>query len=560
MKEIFKTSRIKFNELLEDARSFLSFNYSQNDKVYSPASPFGQILTVLIGLASKIFYYIEDSLTELNINTAARKSSIIGLAALTGYNAKGASSSSGHARLYYNGKTFDDASLNQIIIPNYSRVYCPLNNLYYLIVSNSEIRFSTLDREKNIGVKLVQGELFEQTFTSTGTPLQTFRINERFFEYVDLDTIKVKVNGEQYDRYMSIYDMPFNSPGFLTRYSVGGGLDIIFGNLYHGTVPPEGSTIIVEYIRSAGAVGNLIDASNVRFDFVEDGYDNFGNSVALGEYCALEVETGLFLGSEPESLDNIKLSAPMHSRSFVLSNTNAYESFLNRMNYFTTVEVFNTFDDDNLDDDNVVYIFLVPNLKLRIVPTDNYFTAPLNSFLMGEVEKNHLLEAIEGSGQVMIGTEFEIIQPTVKKFVCNIIIDYFEGYSKELIRTTIINSLSNYFIHYTRRDRIPKSDLIAIIEGIDGVDSVNVFFIEDPANYSIDSNSYINNMGDIIIGKKDYPLIRGGFIDRSNVKYLEGLSESKPSSLNITFNSQVPRSTNRIKNKSIVSSIRSLGK
>lgn len=556
MRQIFKESRIKFSELLSDARTYLTEVHNQNNKTYTPASPFGQILTAVVGLTEKVFYYIEDAISENNINSASRSSSKRGLIALTGYQPKNATSASGLATIRYNGKQPLDSQVNQIILPNYTRVFCPANNLYYLTQSNSEIRFYSNDKEKTISVKLIQGEIFEQTFTGTGLSLQSFRINERFSDFVDLDSLVVKVNGLVSKRYYGLNDIPLGELGYQVRTSVGGGIDIFFGTLYNGTPPPPGATISVSYIKNSGSAGNIIDARDLRFEFVDEGFDNQGNSIDLNEYLSVEAQEGLVLGSNPEPIDVTVISGPKHSRSFVLSNTDAYESYLNRMNYFSTVDVFNTFEDDNLDDDNVVYMFLIPNLSLRISPKYNYFTAPLSSFLMTGQETTQLLETIEGSGQVMIGTEFEIIQPTIKKFTLHVIINYFKGHSKELIRTNIIDQLSDYFINYTRRDTIPKSDIIAMIEYVDGVDSVNVYFKEDPANYSVNDDTYITEMGDIQIGKKDYPIIRGGWTDDTGVTYLEDLSENLPSSLNITFNKEVEKNSNRIKNKSLVTQIR----
>lgn len=556
MRQIFKESRIKFSELLSDARSYLSDVHKQNNKVYTPASPFGQILTVVVGIAEKIFYYIEDAISENNINSASRSSSVRGLIALTGYQPKNATSASGLATIRYNGKQVSDIQVNQIILPNYTRVFCPANNLYYLTESNSEIRFYSNDKEKSISVKLIQGEIFEQSFTGDGTTLQSFRINERFSDFVDLDSIIVKVNGIINKRYYGLTDIPLGEYGYQVRTSVGGGIDIFFGTLYNGTPPPPGSRINVSYIKNSGSVGNIINATDLKFDFIDEGYDNQGNQVDLNEYLSIEPQEGLVLGSNPEPIEVVRISGPKHSRAFVLSNKEAYESYLSRMNYFSTIEVFNTFEDDNLDDDNVVYMFLIPNLTLRVSPKYHYFTAPLDSFLMTSQETEMLLDSIEGSGQVMIGTEFEIIQPTIKKFTIHVILNYFKGHSKELIRTNIIDQLSSYFINYTRRDTIPKSDIIAMLEYVDGVDSVNVYFKEDPANYSVNDDTYITEMGDIQIGKKDYPLVRGGWTDDTGVTYLEGLSENLPSSLNITFNKEVEKDTNRIKNKSLVTQIR----
>lgn len=556
MRQIFQQSRISFNNLLTDAKKFLSDKYNQNGKTYTPASPFGQILTVVVGLAQQIFYYIEDSVTEMNITSASRESSVKGLVALTGYQPKTATPAMGNVNIRYNGTGVTDSSVSQIILPNYTRVFCNVNNLYYLIESNSEIRFSTATGNRTTSAKLIQGELYEETFTGNGKEIQSFRINERYSDYVDMETLKVTVNGIECTRYESLWDIPLGKYGFIARTSIGGGFDVFMGTVYNGIIPQPGSLIRIQYIKSVGSAGNLIDARNISFEFIDEGYDNFGNTIDLNEHLSLSAVNGLIFGSNPEDVELSKLVGPKHSRAFVLSNTDAYEAYLNRMNYFSTVDVYDTFNDSNYNDDNVIYMFLIPNLRLRISPKFNYFTSPLNSFLMTSQEKSELLQTIEKSGQVMIGTEFEILQPTIKRFTVHVIVDWFKGYSKELIRDTIITSLSTYFINYTRRDRIPKSDLIAIIEGIDGVDSVNVYFKEDPNNFNNNEDSYINDMGDIIIGSRDYPMIRGGWVDEDGISYLEGLSENNPSSLNITFQEEVDKNVNRTKNKVVVSDIR----
>ena len=557
MPNIFSNSRIRFNQLIADTREYLKRRYGQSENTYTPASPFGQIMTVVHGLAQKIFYYIEDSITELNINTASREASVKGLVSLTGYQPNNARSAKGNIRITYNGTVPDDQTVFQIIVPNYTAVYSRYNNLPYVIQMSSDVTFKVGSAESTVDARIIQGDLFERVFTGNGSNVQTFRINERNSDYIDMDTIRVYVNGEEFPRYFSIYDMPLGKPGYMVRTSVGGGLDIVFGTIRNGFIPPSGSQIRVEGIKTIGFLGNVLEAANMKLEFTDPGYDNFGEEIDLNEFVDITPTSEIVFGSNPESVEITKISAPKHSRAFVLSSPEAYESYIRRMNYFSTVDIFNTFDDNDLTDDNVVYMFLIPNLSFRVDPKYNYFTAPDYSYVMSSDEKTELLNSIRGSGRMMLGTELEIIDPIIKRFTLSVVVDYFEGYSKDIIRTSIIDSLSSYFINYTRRDRIPKSDLIAIIENISGVDSVNVFYTQDPNNFNTGSDTYINDMGDIIIGKRDYPIIRGGWInDSTGVEYLEGIDDENPSALNISFEREVPKDINRSNNKQIVRGIR----
>jgi len=56
---------------------------------------------------------------------------------------------------------------------------------------------------------------------------------------------------------------------------------------------------------------------------------------------------------------------------------------------------------------------------------------------------------------------------------------YFEGYHKNNLSSEIRSKVAEYLINITRRDRLPKSDIVAIIEGIEGIDSVNVKFTSE---------------------------------------------------------------------------------
>jgi hypothetical protein len=99
--------------------------------------------------------------------------------------------------------------------------------------------------------------------------------------------------------------------------------------------------------------------------------------------------------------------------------------------------------------------------------------------------------------------------------------------------------LSDYFLSLQRRDLIPASDLVKIIEDVDGVDSVNLYFIseeneqkhmEDPN----DKNLYgLDVLGNIVMKKNELPVIRGGWSDRLGNVYLDYLDKVNPSSVNI---------------------------
>ena len=66
-------SKIGFSELVNQTQEYLVQTYNRARSIFTPASPFGQILQVLQNLTQLIFYYIEDALVEMNIYTAFKE-------------------------------------------------------------------------------------------------------------------------------------------------------------------------------------------------------------------------------------------------------------------------------------------------------------------------------------------------------------------------------------------------------------------------------------------------------------------------------------------------------
>ena len=78
--KIFKLNRIKYEELMQDAIDYVKKTYQASTQNFTLASPFAQLLSVILHLGRMILYYIEDSITSMNIMTATRPDNIRGLA------------------------------------------------------------------------------------------------------------------------------------------------------------------------------------------------------------------------------------------------------------------------------------------------------------------------------------------------------------------------------------------------------------------------------------------------------------------------------------------------
>lgn len=561
--EIFRNTRIRFDQMYEDSVQFLQQTYGSVGRYFSNASPFGQLLRVTLNMGRLIFLYIEDSITELNINKATRADSVRGLAALVGHNSTRSISASGDIRLTYNGNIIDIYG-NTLIIPNFTVVKNNTNGLKYTIVLQSEEVRMELTERNSIIVKVIQGEIETQKFLSDGGPLQSYNAAVRGGKNIDHFFVNVYVNGENWQVYDSIYDMPREAKGCLVKTSVNTGIDIFFGNGNFGLIPTNGAEIRIEYMTNQGSAGNINATDKlIEWKFLDDGFDTTGETIDINEVIGTTIETPIDFGTDFEPLFLTRLLAPKTSRSFVLATPENYIIFLEKFNYFGIIDAFTTFDDDYIDDDNVIYLFLVPDINKKITGTDNYFTITQNDFILTTPEKNKVYQLIEESGQKMVTAVNEIIDPIIKKYILNISLIVFEGNSRDFIKQQIISILSEYFATNRRRDRIPKSDLIRLIEEVQGVDSVNLWFISEENEASLQANPDaeligLDEFGDIIIGRGELPLIRGGWEDRNRVFYEDSTNDAKPSTVNILIKKTIPLTYNMERHRINVENIRNI--
>ena len=185
----------------------------------------------------------------------------------------------------------------------------------------------------------------------------------------------------------------------------------------------------------------------------------------------------------------------------------------------------------------------------------------------------------------MVTTEVKIVDPLPQYFRMDIKVRYFEGYHKNNLSSEIRSKVAEYLINITRRDRLPKSDIVAIIEGIEGIDSVNVKFtsekeetarrlgyytsktvtvtpstplLEDIGNGKQKmvffkrkvTTSQVNfeegaalpenvinldSFGDIILEKEEVALFRGGWLDQNGNMVDDSVKTGEKAALSIYF-------------------------
>ena len=563
----FQNSRLKASDLVQQAVEYLVLKYEQVTNVFTPASPFGQLLIVISNIAELIFTYISHTAEELSIRTAQNIESIQGLAQLAGHDVYRGGSAYGVMGVKLN--TSNDFEGNHLKIKNFSKFTInETGAVYFMNLPTDSIKLS-VGGSSFISVPFMQGEIETQTFTSNGTALQSF--NPVIKGMTDHNNVAVRVNGKEWHKVDSLYDMPpydADNPEisecFMVKTSPTVGISIFFGNDNFGKIPPSGAMIEVVYIKTSGADGNS-NSTGLSYEFIDMGIDEYGNEVDLNEVLIVETIAPPMLGTNYENPEFTKAIAPKASKSFVLATPENYVSYLSKYNQYSFIYAYNTKNDNNITDDNVIYLKIIPNIKKKLSSSEDYFEVPVSEFILDKYEKESLLSALENSGRMLIGTEIEIVDPEVKYFIIHVVLRYFNNVDRASISSNIRSVLNKYFLNINRSDIIPKSDLVTLIEGVDGVDTCDVFFMSKDNEmakkngYYYDENGYMvsvgknedpqigfDTYGNIVMNKGCIYVPRGGWRDSNDNYYTVTPEDGKIGPLNIFFDEVVDSSSYNI--------------
>jgi len=407
--------RTQADQIKSDARTYIARTYKRAGTLFTEASPFAQIVNVMGELGELIMFYIEDATVEQNIYTAQQPESIYGLSRLTGHDATRGFAATGEVEFRWKvGADLGKIAGTGLNVDARSELKCDNNGLTYtLLTSQEKFRLEKSNKFKTT-VAIIQGTFEQQTFTGTGEPMQSFNVKPE--SLTDHSKVSVSVNGEKWTKHDSVYDLLSDEKGYIIKTGVSGGLDIYFGTGNFGAIPPAGADIQCEYVKHKGFAGNMDDGQDIIFKWDAEGTDSNGDAFDLNEYLELTVTSSPKMGADSESTEFTKLMAPLASKSYVLATPDNYEYFLSRYGMFSYVDAYNTTSDEYLDDDNVIYIFAIPDIKRKLLADQDYFSIPQNEMFFDQNEYDKMSQVIQDSGQQMVTTEVIFVKPQIRKY------------------------------------------------------------------------------------------------------------------------------------------------
>lgn len=627
-------TEITFKKLYNQITYKLKKLYNRSNSSFTLASPFGQILTTLTDLFGLNMLYVNHTRRQFDLNDTLNQdvTTIRSLAKIGQYNPNRGTCASGVLKMSLKAGIDINSDIpgGKIILTNKAKLKNDKNNLNYILDLNQDELVFSLSNQIPVLFNIIQGNWSEKIFTGTGELNQSYTINTDDGRDIDNFRFKIYVNDELMQIKKHKFDMLNEEKACVCLTSFSGGLDILFGNGSEGFIPQLNSIIRVEYLLTDGKEGNIIDPVLNEFKFIDMPTDFYGEDIDVTDSFDIDVETNITFGTDGDSADFLKKILPYASSNFVLSGTEQYKFFLKRIGLFSIIDVYSTrrndtqlikdiYDlaqkntnllnkiinednnsslrqlvSDNLKQihdikkillseggDNVINLFLIPDIRIFYgsEKNTNYFNIDINAFTLDKDEKDRILSYLSKEGIQTIMNEVKVQDPVIKRHAVNVTVRLYDDAIDDNVNNQIINQISTYFIENERRDRIPSSDLVRILDGnIIDIDSVTVDFVSElnekyhreyiikadefkkqngrtPLDNEImmsdgtkyNSINYIGLdpiLGDILINKNDLVLVRGGFYDRYNNYYNMQPGNSEYSSVNILI---LPERTKRKK-------------
>lgn len=568
-----KFTQISFRNLRDEIQEFLRVTYNKADQLFSPSSPYGQILEVSEELFQLSFIYLQNSLNQFDlsdVNSNNRK--IVRSAAITaGHNPTRAVSATGTLKFRLNASTDIEKDIpgKRVTIFDKTLIKNKTNDLNYVIDLGGLDKITyPIKEDTQFFVNIVQGKWKIADFTGDGSINQTFAVEVPGNKEVENFNVKVEVNGKNWEVKKHLYDMLPDDEACVVKTGFNSGIMVIFGNGSFGSTPPIGSEIRVSYIETNGSNGNIFRRTTNDWQIIDDVIDGFGTNIDLSNSFDILIHTDINFGADNESTAFTRNLLPISSNNFVLALPQQYAFAIKKLGVFSHVNAYQAKDD-------TIYIVCTPNIQLFKNRNADYFTVDINAFILDNYEKSKIDAYLKISGNIQLTKKYKIDSPKLSYYSMNVFVIFFDDVIQETVNNEIRQKVSEYFLDFKRMDRVPKKDLINVISQVDGVDSVDISFVskknEDYHREYIQKDMNRRNsdlatasdltiekafpdynpseirgldpvLGDIVFEASELPIIRGGWKDRNGVFYSANPGESVGfSSLNIIKKGTTPR-------------------
>jgi hypothetical protein len=472
---LFKVIETSFENYDSTIRTYLSRSLGAIGQKFSKSQIFGVIFDGIKGVMQNMLFYIEDALTEQNIDTAYRKTSLYSLAKVSGYEPFYGAASTGIINCDVSLSDTLEIGSNKIYIPNKTVLIDEITGYSYIIMLPTD--YYCIDVSKPLFTsqfKVIQGNIKSYAYSATGEPLETLHV------YVgglfDREYVEVYVDGVKYTEAACLYDMTQDSNEYILSVGYDNELDIIFGNGIYGKQLKEGQSVSVSYVVHVGSLGDVDLTNEYSFVFTSPIYDSFGETVSKIDFLTLSLGSQISGGLDSDTVQDIRNMIGYNSRSLVIASENNFRLFFNRFSFIGHSNIHT--EDNSL----VVNAICTTNYADKIKDTDEYFNAYFNDkILLSESQKQMVKTTLDNSNKTFAGITVEFNDPDIYRYAIIMYLKAESKYDRDTIKSEVSKVVMEYFKNIESNTLfIPKSDIIkAVLDNVSTVESLDIVFISD---------------------------------------------------------------------------------
>jgi len=554
---------ITFTNIKFEIENYLKTEYNKANILFSPASPYGQILSVIENLHQLSFMYLKNTIDKLDLSivNSSNERVIRNAALLAGHIPGRGISATGTLRFTLKSSVdiATDIPGSRITLTNKTLLKNKTNSLDYSLNLGADTITHRITPNYQFFLPIIQGKWETKFYTGTGAFLQTLGVKELGRKDIENFNIEISVNGSLMSIKKHIWDMLPDEMACVVRTGFDGGIDIVFGNEGFGYIPPIGSSIQVKYLITDGSLGNIFRRTLNDFKFIDDIVGAGGETINVDKVFNVEIYTDINFGADKESLLFTKNILPIASNNFVLGLPQQYAYTIKRLGVFSHVNAY--------ESTGTIFIVATPNIRLFKNQNADYFTIDIRAFDLDNYEKSKIDKYLRTGGNIQLTRRYKVVSPKISYYVMNVFVISYSDATDDSVNAQILHKISEYFLDLSRIDRVPKLDIIRTLSTITDIHSVDIQFVskknEDYHNENITmANNKVNKyassfntdistatlvpgynpysvvgldpvLGDIIFEPNEIPVIRGGWFDRNGVYYSDSIDGTGLRSVNI---------------------------
>jgi hypothetical protein len=555
-------SSITFSGIKSEIERFLREEHNKAGILFSPASPYGHILSVIENLHQLSIFYLKTAINQFDLSdpNSSNPRIIRNAAIFAGHNPGRAISATGTLRLSLKSTSDIEKDIpgSRITFNNRTQLKNNTNSLDYSLNLGTDTVTHRIIPNYNFFIPIIQGKWSTKTFTGDGTELQSISVSELGRKDVENFNVEVVVNGDVWSVKKHIFDMLPEEKACVIRTGFNGGVDIVFGNGGFGEIPRIGSIIQVSYLVTDGSTGNIFRRTRNDWKFIGDVIDGNGETIDPAQVFNIDIFTDINFGADAESILFTKNILPIVSNNFVLGLPQQYAYEIKKLGVFSHVNAY--------EKTGTIFIVATPNVRLFKNQNADYFTIDIRAFELDRYEKSKIDKYLKTSGNIQLTRKYRIDSPKLSFYVMNIFVIPYSDATDDSVNAQILDRISEYFLDLKRIDRIPKLDIIRELSSIRDIHSVDVQFIcKKNEDYHIENMSIMKNsvdnfessyntdisikkstgynpkevlgidpiLGDILFEPEELPVIRGGWYDRNGIYYSSDIDGNQMKSVNI---------------------------